>query len=91
MGVLNAAPRLGPRYAGRGKTLTTIEARPPDPLNWPKGCRSRRAVRFASKSATSIRKLLPVGEDGASRCWSRQMGQNLPQRGATACSASGET
>src|SRR5260370_36103525 len=47
--LLNAVPRLDCHTPGE-KRLTTIEGTPPDPLNWPQGC------RFAARCPFRIEK-----------------------------------
>jgi peptide/nickel transport system ATP-binding protein len=80
--LLNAAPRLDRNTPGE-KRLTTIEGTPPDPLNWPKGCRFAARCPFRIEKCDEHPDLLPVGEARRSRCWVTQMGQNLPRRSQT--------
>ncbi len=78
--LLNAAPRLD-RHTPGERRLTTIEGMPPDPLNWPKGCRFAPRCPFRVAKCDEHPPLLPVGEERHSRCWVTQNGQPLPTRG----------
>ena len=77
--LLNAAPRLD-QHAGENKRLTTIEGTPPEPLNWPQGCRFAPRCPFRIEKCSEHPELRPVGEGRLSRCWVTQAGQGLPQR-----------
>src|ERR1700733_9025777 len=73
--LLHAAPRLDAEAEDR--RLTTIEGQPPDPRNWPTGCRFRARCPFAVARCAEHPSLLPVGEDRLSRCWVTQQGGGL--------------
>jgi peptide/nickel transport system ATP-binding protein len=77
--LLNAVPRLD-RHTPGEKRLTTIEGTPPDPLNWPPGCRFAVRCPFRIEKCAEHPALLPVGEGRLSRCWVTQQGATLPQR-----------
>jgi peptide/nickel transport system ATP-binding protein len=73
--LLHAAPRIDAEAQDR--RLTTIEGQPPDPRNWPTGCRFRARCPFAGAQCAEHPALLPVGEDRLSRCWVTQQGGAL--------------
>jgi peptide/nickel transport system ATP-binding protein len=73
--LLHAAPRIDAEAQDR--RLTTIEGQPPDPRNWPTGCRFRARCPFAVTQCAEHPALLPVGEDRLSRCWVTQQGGAL--------------
>ena len=75
--LLHAAPRLDEANDG-DRRLTTIEGQPPDPHDWPSGCRFRARCPFAMAQCVEHPDLLPVGEDRAARCWVTQRGGTLP-------------
>jgi peptide/nickel transport system ATP-binding protein len=79
--LLNAVPRLD-RHTPGEKRLTTIEGTPPDPLDWPPGCRFAARCPFRIEKCTEHPALLPVGDGRLSRCWVTQQGATLPQRPA---------
>jgi peptide/nickel transport system ATP-binding protein len=81
--LLNAAPRLD-QEAADDKRLTTIEGTPPDPLDWPKGCRFAPRCPFKVDKCTEHPDLRAVGDGRLSRCWVTQTGQMLPQRSVRA-------
>jgi peptide/nickel transport system ATP-binding protein len=83
--LLNAVPRLD-RDASE-KRLITIEGTPPDPLNWPEGCRFRARCPFAQDRCVEHPKLLPAGDGRMSRCWVTQGGTALPRAGQRSQSA----
>jgi peptide/nickel transport system ATP-binding protein len=74
--LLHAAPRLDEANDG-DRRLTTIEGQPPDPHNWPAGCRFRVRCPFAVAQCIEHPALLPVGENRAARCWVTQGGGRL--------------
>ncbi len=74
--LLHAAPRLDEANDG-DRRLTTIEGQPPDPHNWPAGCRFRARCPFAVAQCIEHPALLPVGENRAARCWVTQAGGRL--------------
>ncbi len=74
--LLHAAPRLDQASDG-DRRLTTIEGQPPDPHDWPTGCRFRARCPFAVAQCAEHPELLPVGEDRAARCWVTQRGESL--------------
>ncbi len=81
--LLNAVPRLD-RHAHGKKKLITIEGMPPDPADWPTGCRFRARCPFAIE-ACAKHPLLTESEDGrAARCWVTQAGGVLPVVGGIA-------
>jgi peptide/nickel transport system ATP-binding protein len=74
--LLHAAPRLDEANDG-DRRLTTIEGQPPDPHDWPAGCRFRVRCPFAVAQCIEHPALLPVGENRAARCWVTQGGGRL--------------
>src|ERR1700722_9646214 len=74
--LLHAAPRLDQANEG-DRRLTTIEGQPPDPRDWPTGCRFRARCPVARAEGVEPPALLPVGDDRAARCWVTQGGQRL--------------
>ena len=91
--LLHAAPRLDQANEG-DRRLTTIEGQPPDPRDWPTGCRFRARCPFARAECVEHPELLAVGKDRAARCWVTQRGETLPPprhaRTATDARAVGE-
>src|SRR5262249_3928605 len=86
--LLHAAPRIDAETEDR--RLITIEGQPPDPRDWPSGCRFRARCPFAVEKCAEHPELLP-GADGqagglgagrAARCWVTQAGGALhtPER-----------
>ena len=61
--LLNAAPRLDRDTPG-DKRLITIEGTPPDPLNWPTGCRFAARCPFRVEKCDEHPELLAVGGNG---------------------------
>ena len=74
--LLHAAPRLDKANDG-DRRLTTIDGQPPDPHDWPDGCRFRARCPFAVAQCARHPELLPVGEDRTARCWVTQDGATL--------------
>jgi peptide/nickel transport system ATP-binding protein len=86
--LLHAAPRIDAEAQDR--RLTTIEGQPPDPRDWPSGCRFRARCPFAVSQCAEHPELLPVGPERLSRCWVTQQGGTLhtpPRPHATAAAA----
>ena len=77
--LLNAAPRLD-RYTPGDRRLTTIEGTPPDPLNWPKGCRFAPRCPFRVAKCDERPPLVPSGERRQARCWVTQAGTALARK-----------
>jgi peptide/nickel transport system ATP-binding protein len=77
--LLNAAPRLD-QHPGSDKRLITIDGTPPDPLNWPTGCRFAARCPFRVEKCSEHPDLLAVADGRQSRCWVTQAGQSLPKR-----------
>ncbi|MGC1412189.1 MAG: ABC transporter ATP-binding protein [Acetobacteraceae bacterium] len=75
--LLHAAPRLDQANDG-DRRLTTIEGQPPDPHDWPTGCRFRARCPFAMAQCVEHPELKAVGTDRAARCWVTQRGETLP-------------
>jgi peptide/nickel transport system ATP-binding protein len=73
--LLHAAPRIDAEAQDR--RLTTIEGQPPDPRDWPTGCRFRARCPFAIAKCAEHPSLLGVGENRLSRCWVTQQGGAL--------------
>jgi peptide/nickel transport system ATP-binding protein len=73
--LLHAAPRIDAEAQDR--RLATIEGQPPDPRDWPTGCRFRARCPFAVADCAVHPALLPVGENRLSRCWVTQQGRAL--------------
>src|ERR1700733_13584108 len=86
--LLHAAPRLDQANEG-DRRLTTIEGQPPDPRDWPTGCRFRARCPFAMAQCVKHPELLAVGKDRAARCWVTQRGETLapPRHARTATDA----
>ena len=82
--LLHAAPRIDAEAEDR--RLATIEGQPPDPRDWPEGCRFRARCPFAEERCAMPPPLLPTGPDRAARCWITQDGRPLaaPPRPAAA-------
>ena len=78
--LINAVPRIDRHLPGT-RRLTTIEGAPPDPLAIPPAAALRRAVRSASKSATSTRRCIELvaGTQGA------LLGDAVRRTAAAAC------
>jgi peptide/nickel transport system ATP-binding protein len=86
--LLHAAPRIDAEAQDR--RLATIEGQPPDPSDWPSGCRFRARCPFAVAQCADHPALLPVGENRLSRCWVTQQGGALhtpPRPHATVAAA----
>jgi peptide/nickel transport system ATP-binding protein len=77
--LLNAAPRLD-RAPDGSKRLTTIEGTPPDPLDFPPGCRFAPRCPFRIPKCDEHPELLPVAAGRQTRCWVTQDGVVLPSR-----------
>jgi peptide/nickel transport system ATP-binding protein len=73
--LLNAAPRID--SATHGRRLVTIEGQPPDPRNWPTGCRFRARCPFAVEACAQHPELLPIDDHRKTRCWVTQQGGTL--------------
>ncbi len=73
--LLHAAPRIDAEAQDR--RLATIEGQPPDPRDWPVGCRFQARCPFAVAQCAEHPSLLPVGEARLSRCWVTQQGGAL--------------
>ncbi len=74
--LLHAAPRLDQASEG-DRRLTTIEGQPPDPHDWPSGCRFRARCPFAIAQCTEHPALLPIDAGRSARCWVTQSGERL--------------
>jgi peptide/nickel transport system ATP-binding protein len=79
--LLNAVPRLDRRTPGERK-LVTIEGTPPDPAQWPPGCRFRSRCPFAIDACGEHPALTTFADGRAARCWVTQRGGVLPAVGA---------
>jgi peptide/nickel transport system ATP-binding protein len=75
--LLNAAPRLD-QPAPQDRHLTTIEGTPPDPMDWPTGCRFLDRCPFKIDQCRMHPPLASVGARRRARCWVTQGGQALP-------------
>jgi peptide/nickel transport system ATP-binding protein len=84
--LLNAVPRLD-RHTPGEKRLITIEGTPPDPANWPAGCRFQERCPFAIDRCAEHPHLLASEEGRAARCWVTQAGVALPKVGGGATAA----
>jgi peptide/nickel transport system ATP-binding protein len=82
--LLHAAPRMDEGMTA-DRRLTTIEGQPPDPRDWPSGCRFRARCPFAIDACAEHPALLPVGAERLARCWVTQAGGVLraPARAAS--------
>jgi peptide/nickel transport system ATP-binding protein len=65
--LLNARPGLDTERGDR--RLTTVEGTPPDPLDFPKGCRFAPRCPFRQSVCDEHPPLLEVGTARLSRCW----------------------
>ncbi|HTI83422.1 MAG TPA: ABC transporter ATP-binding protein [Acetobacteraceae bacterium] len=65
--LLNARPGLDMDRGDR--RLTTVEGTPPDPLDFPKGCRFAPRCPFRQSICDEHPPLLDVGPGRTSRCW----------------------
>ena len=77
--LVNAVPRLDDPV---DKRLTVIEGLPPDPTNWPSGCRFAARCPFRVSKCDEHPALLPVMPGRVARCWVTQAGADLPARRA---------
>jgi peptide/nickel transport system ATP-binding protein len=78
--LINAVPRLD-RVADRVKRLTVIEGTPPDPLNYPTGCRFQPRCPFRIDKCAEHPTLLEVMPGRHAACWITQGGADLPADG----------
>ncbi|HTZ77662.1 MAG TPA: dipeptide ABC transporter ATP-binding protein [Stellaceae bacterium] len=69
--LINAVPRLD-HHAPGSKRLTTIEGAPPDPLNYPAGCRFAARCPFRVDKCEQHPSLEPVAPGRRARCWVTQ-------------------
>ena len=81
--LLNAVPRLD-RHTPGEKKLVTIEGTPPDPAQWPDGCRFRPRCPFAVDACGKHPALQEFEPGRAARCWVTQAGGLLPAVGVAA-------
>ena len=81
--LLNAVPRLD-RHTPGEKKLVTIEGTPPDPAQWPDGCRFRPRCPFAIDACDKHPALQEFEPGRAARCWVTQAGGVLPAVGVVA-------
>ncbi|MGE0801239.1 MAG: dipeptide ABC transporter ATP-binding protein [Lautropia sp.] len=84
--LLEAAPRLD-RAVRADRRLVTIDGTPPDPMNWPQGCRFAERCPFRMPVCDDHPELRPVSAGRSSRCWLPQAGQALPRAPQTASPA----
>ncbi|MCC6467428.1 MAG: dipeptide ABC transporter ATP-binding protein [Alphaproteobacteria bacterium] len=84
--LLNAVPRLD-RHTPGEKKLITIEGTPPDPADWPAGCRFRARCPFAIEACAEHPALTAIAPGRAARCWVTQRGGALPKVGGGATAA----
>src|SRR5579875_2090124 len=86
--LLHAAPRMDSNETG-DRRLITIEGQPPDPRDWPSGCRFRARCPFAIAQCAEHPELLEVAPGRQARCWVTQAGGRLdpPERRAPAAAA----
>ena len=68
--LINAVPRLD-RHAQGNKRLTTIEGAPPDPLNYPNGCRFAARCPFRRAACAEHPSLVPLPRDACRVAGSR--------------------
>ena len=73
--LINAVPRLD---STEQKRLTVIEGTPPDPLNYPKGCRFSPRCPFRISLCDEHPQLLEVTPGHKAACWVSQDGKKLP-------------
>jgi peptide/nickel transport system ATP-binding protein len=86
--LLHAAPRIDAEAHDR--RLATIEGQPPDPRDWPSGCRFRARCPFAQADCAEHPQLLHVGESRLARCWITQNGGSLQAPVRAAASATSQ-
>jgi peptide/nickel transport system ATP-binding protein len=88
--LLHAAPRMESATPA-DRRLATIEGQPPDPRDWPSGCRFRERCPFAVEKCAEPPALLPVEAGRSARCWVTQAGRRLaPPRVAATGAATRE-
>lgn len=75
--LINAVPRIDRHVPGE-KRLVTIDGTPPDPINFPTGCRFAARCPFRIERCTQHPELLELMPGRKSRCWVTQEGQPLP-------------
>jgi peptide/nickel transport system ATP-binding protein len=75
--LMNAVPRLDTEIDLLDRRLTTIEGMPPDPLEFPPGCRFAPRCPFRRDICDTHPDLLPVGEGRLSRCLVAQQGEDF--------------
>ena len=75
--LINAVPRIDRHVPGE-KRLVTIEGTPPDPLNFPDGCRFAARCPFRIERCTQHPDLLELLPGRKARCWVTQDGKQLP-------------
>src|SRR5262249_28759064 len=66
--LINAVPRIDRHVPGE-KRLVTIEGTPPDPLNFPGGCRFAARCPFKIERCTQHPDLLELMPGCKARCW----------------------
>lgn len=72
--LLNAVPKLN---SIEQKRLTVIEGMPPDPLNYPDGCRFSPRCPFRIAKCNKHPQLLEITPMHKAACWVTQKGRNL--------------
>jgi peptide/nickel transport system ATP-binding protein len=75
--LINAVPRIDRHVPGE-KRLVTIEGTPPDPINFPAGCRFAARCPFKIERCTQHPDLLEIMPGRKTRCWVTQDGKPLP-------------
>jgi peptide/nickel transport system ATP-binding protein len=76
--LINAVPRIDRHVAGE-KRLVTIEGMPPDPLNYPAGCRFAERCPFRIAKCDEHPELREIAPGRLTRCWVTQAGEPLPK------------
>jgi peptide/nickel transport system ATP-binding protein len=76
--LINAVPRIDRHVAGE-KRLVTIEGVPPDPLDYPKGCRFAARCPFRIAKCDEHPELSETAPGRLTRCWVTQAGEPLPK------------
>ncbi len=76
--LINAVPRIDRHVAGE-KRLVTIEGVPPDPLDYPKGCRFAARCPFRIAKCDEHPELEEIAPGRLTRCWVTQAGEPLPK------------
>jgi peptide/nickel transport system ATP-binding protein len=80
--LINAVPRIDRHVTGE-KRLVTIEGVPPDPLDYPAGCRFAARCPFRIAKCDEHPELKEIAPGRLTRCWVTQTGEPLPKPATT--------